>query len=73
MIIDPEYNVVAAAYAGEVVWDDLTGRNARILRVSFDEHGNWGYWLECDEEEMKRTGGGRFPWEISPPHEGEKV
>jgi hypothetical protein len=67
MEIDPEYNVVTTAYPGEVVWDDLTRRNRAILRVTFDEHGNVAYWLECDEAEMERTGGGRYPWEISPP------
>jgi hypothetical protein len=69
MEIDPEYYVVTKACPGEIVWDDLTRQNARILRVEFDEWGNVGYWLECDEAEMKRTGGGRFPWEISPPAE----
>ena len=48
----------------EIVWDDLTGRNsAHPCAVSFDEHGNWGYWLGNVTRKMKRTGGGRFPWE----------
>lgn len=64
MEIDPEYSAVTRAEAGEVVWDDLTGSNRRILRVEADEHGNVGYWLESDY-----LGGGRYPWEISPPKE----
>lgn len=71
MIIDPEYDVIIAACPGEIVWDMFTRRNVKILRVSFDESpagcGCMAYWLECDEAEMERTGGGRYPWEISPP------
>lgn len=67
MKIDPETECVIHAAAGEVVWDIFTRRNARIARVSVDERGNTAYWLECDAEEMKRSGGGRFPWEIAAP------
>jgi hypothetical protein len=67
MKIDPEYGAIEGAEIGEVVWDDLTRRNARILAKTYDEHGNLGYWLDCERAEMERTGGGRFPWEISPP------
>ncbi|HEY2525794.1 MAG TPA: hypothetical protein VGI29_12095 [Candidatus Binataceae bacterium] len=62
MEIDPEYGVIVKAEAGETVWDNLTGRNAKILRVDMDEFGNVAVWLEGDY-----LGGGRFPWEISPP------
>ena len=62
MKIDPEYGVVTEAEVGDSVWDDLLGRNSVVVRVSADEYGNVGYWL--DNEYL---GGGRFPWEISPP------
>jgi hypothetical protein len=58
MVVDPEYDAIVSAEAGELVWDDLTGANATIIRITFDQHGNMGYWLD---------NGGRFPWEISPP------
>jgi len=69
MKIDPEYDVIVEAEAGEFVFDDLTGQTRRILRVELPTHGELcvAYWLECDAAEMARTGGGRFPWEISPP------
>ena len=67
MIIDNQYGVILDAEVGEIVWDDLARRNARILRKEHDEWGNVGYWLDCDPAEMERSGGGRFPWEISPP------
>ena len=67
MRIDETYGVITSAVAGEIVWDDLTRCNRRILRVDFDKFDNVAYWLECDEAEMERTGGGRYPWEISPP------
>lgn len=64
MTIDPEYGAITSVGPGETVWDDLTGTNARVLRVEADEFGNIGVWLENDY-----LGGGRFPWEISPPIE----
>lgn len=73
VIIDPEYDMIVAAYAGETVWDMFTRRNVRVIRVDSDELGNVGYWLDTDAEDMARTGGGRFPWEIFPPHQGENV
>lgn len=66
MTIHPEYGVITAVEPGETVRDDLTGRNARILRVDFDEFGNAAIWLESDY-----LGGGRFPWEISRPLESD--
>jgi hypothetical protein len=60
--IDYEYNVVVDAEVGEIVWDDLLRCNQKIVRKSRDECGNLGYWLDNDY-----VGGGRFPWEISPP------
>ena len=73
MIIDPEYDMVVRADVGDVVWDMFTRANVKVVRVSFDKFGNVGYWLDTDEEDRKRTGGGRFPWEIFPPRQGEKV
>ena len=54
MTIDEQYGVITHAVAGEIVWDDLTRCNRRILRVDFDKFNNVGYWLECDEAEMER-------------------
>lgn len=65
MIIDKEYGMILDAEPGEVVWDDLTRTNAKILRKERDEHGNVGYWLDNEW-----AGGGRFPWEISQPRLG---
>jgi hypothetical protein len=62
MTVDDEYGVILDAEVGEVVWDDLTRANAKILRKETDAQGNVGYWLDSDW-----CGGGRFPWEISPP------
>jgi hypothetical protein len=67
MIIDPEYGVIVFADVGEVVWDDLTRTNATIVSKKFDEYGNLGYWLDNDY-----VGGGRFPWEVSPPRGGSQ-
>ena len=72
MTIDPEYGVITSAEAGETVWDDLTGQHRKILRVDPPEGTECAaYWLECDATETQRTGGGRYPWEISPPRKGE--
>lgn len=54
---------------GDTVWDDLTMREARVLRISIsdgdhlplvDDRGTVGIWIENDH-----VGGGRHPWEIS--------
>ena len=62
MTIDDQYGVVVDAEVGEIVWDDLERKNARIVRKEADTHGNIGYWLASEW-----LGGGRFPWEISQP------
>lgn len=62
--IDQDYNTILSAEAGDLVWDDLEGRNTRIVRISRDESGNLGYWLASDW-----INGGRFPWEISSPRQ----
>ena len=62
LMIDPEYGVIIGADVADVVWDDLLGKNAKIIRINMDEYGNVGYWLDNDY-----CGGGRYPWEISQP------
>jgi hypothetical protein len=62
IVVDPEYGTVIQAEAGDELWDDLTGANAKVLRVAVDDYGNVGYWLDNDY-----LGGGRHPWEVSQP------
>jgi len=45
---------------GDIVWDDLTQTKACVERVTEDERGNVGIWLDNDYLE-----GGRHPWEVS--------
>lgn len=65
MEIKNEFNV------GEKVFDDLTGKSAKIIGLSFSKgytDGNHyresmdciGYWLDNDY-----LSGGRHPWEVS--------
>lgn len=65
MKIETEFSV------GDKVWDDLTGKEAEIIGISFSNgytEGNKyrcametvGYWLDNDY-----LSGGRHPWEIS--------
>lgn len=56
---------------GDIVWDDLTGKKAKVLRIEITPRGTRegnsiaaydliGIWLDNDW-----VGGGRHPWEIS--------
>lgn len=65
VIVDPEYNAIVSAEAGDVVWDDLTHSLAKIVRYDPPVTSLCGgYWLDNDY-----LGGGRHPWEISPKPE----
>jgi hypothetical protein len=46
--------------AGDLVRDDLTGKDAIITTISIDKNKNIGYWVNNDYLE-----GGRHPWEIT--------
>lgn len=46
---------------GDEVYDDLTSKKAKIIKITEDNNSNIGIWLE-DESYL---GGGRHPWEIS--------
>lgn len=45
---------------GDKVHDDLTGKEARIVRIETDSLGNVGIWLDSEY-----LAGGRHPWEVS--------
>ncbi len=53
---------------GDLVWDDLLGSNAVIVKLGRDKHGNLGIWVDNDYLD-----GARFPWEISPAKEASAV
>lgn len=48
---------------GSVVFDNLTQEIHRVVRIRYDIFGNQGIYLDSDAW----LGGGRFPWELSPP------
>jgi hypothetical protein len=62
IVVDPDYGILIKAEVGDEVWDDLTKTKAKVIRVHHDDFGNTGYWLDNDY-----LGGGRHPWELSPP------
>lgn len=46
---------------GDEVYDDLTRKISKIVKITVDKFGNKGIWLDNDYLD-----GGRHPWEISP-------
>ncbi len=59
LLVGEEFNTIESADVGDVVWDDLEGRNARIVKIA-----DGAYWLGTDTQD-----GYRAPWEISPPNQ----
>jgi hypothetical protein len=45
---------------GEIVYDDLTGKDVVLMNVTFGENNTIGYWVNSDYLE-----GGRHPWELT--------
>lgn len=52
---------------GDEVYDDLTHNLSKVMKITVDEFGNKGIWLDNDYLD-----GGRHPWEISPVPKGHK-
>lgn len=56
-----EENTYFEIQVDDEIHDDLTSKRTKIVKITEDNNGNIGIWLE-DESYL---GGGRHPWEIS--------